>query len=214
MRSLKLTHSRDISFTSKQIQILETFLWLCTREGVGKITLQKVAKSMNISLGSVHYHFDGKKSPNLLESAIVYVAQESFKYIRYNIEETEKSNEFKGIDSYVKTLFEWAELKTHHYLYWLYFYYLSTFNETYRTVNMKYLKLMRNRIKTLLKHSIDIGLYKEFKISDERIKHLHSLIIGSLLLAGCDPSHKAFLHQQKYAIHGCQNLIQSYIRSS
>ena len=55
----------SVSFTSKQIDILEAYLELGLKQGVAGITLQKMATHLKLSLGTIHYHFGGKKNHGL-----------------------------------------------------------------------------------------------------------------------------------------------------
>ena len=47
----------NVSFSSKQIDILEAYLELGLKQGVAGITLQKMAQHLKLSLGTIHYHF-------------------------------------------------------------------------------------------------------------------------------------------------------------
>lgn len=204
------THSfpqKPSSFSSKQIKILEAYIQLCAQYGVGKVTLEKVASYLRISLGTVHYHFGGKKGPGLLPQSIKYVSQESYNYIAYYLEEKIHKDDFSGIDSYIDTLFSWAQIKITHAQFWMYYFYLSSINSEHQKTNEKYLMSMEERVRSVLLLSQRKKIYKKFAIKKSLCKKLHAQITGCIILAGCRPTQEVFETQKKIAINACRELI-------
>lgn len=199
----------SVTFTSKQIDILEAYLELGLKQGVSGITLQKMAQHLKLSLGTVHYHFGGKKNHGLLDSALIYVSQESFKYISFNIEQEEKSASFSGIDTYIAILFDWARLKQHHALFWIYYFYLCTYDERSRRFNQAYLDMVHQRLRAMVMLGQKKGFYPKFTTSVELIDQLFNQIMGSLLLASHDPTPENFARQEKVASEGCNAIIKA-----
>lgn len=199
----------NVSFTSKQIDILEAYLELGLKQGVAGITLQKMATVLKLSLGTIHYHFGGKKNHGLLDSALIYVSQESFKYISFNIEQKESTSSFDGMGTYIKTLFDWAQIKQHHSLFWIYYFYLSTYDEKSRRFNQAYLDLVHQRIRAMIMMGQKKGLYPKFTIKQSLVDQLFAQLMGSLLLASHDPTKENFVRQEKVAIEGCDKMIKA-----
>ena len=199
----------NVSFTSKQIDILEAYLELGLKQGVAGITLQKMAQHLKLSLGTIHYHFGGKKNHGLLDSALIYVSQESFKYISFNIEQQESNANFNGVSTYIHTLFDWVSIKQHHALFWIYYFYLSTYDERSRRFNQAYLDMVHQRLRAMIVMGQKKGFYPKFTIRQALIDQLFTQIMGSLLLASHDPNKENFQRQEKSAIAACDTLIKA-----
>jgi AcrR family transcriptional regulator len=199
----------NISFTSKQIDILEAYLELGLKQGVAGITLQKMAQHLKLSLGTIHYHFGGKKNHGLLDSALIYVSQESFKYVSFSIEQQEQDKNFNGVATYIRTLFEWAQLKQHHALFWIYYFYLCTYDERSRRFNQAYLDMVHQRLRSMIIHGQKKGIYPKFTVRQSLIDQLFSQIMGCLLLSTHEPSKESFARQEKVATSACDILIGS-----
>ncbi|PIP91682.1 MAG: hypothetical protein COW01_01775 [Bdellovibrionales bacterium CG12_big_fil_rev_8_21_14_0_65_38_15] len=199
----------NVSFTSKQIDILEAYLELGLKQGVAGITLQKMATILKLSLGTIHYHFGGKKNHGLLDSALIYVSQESFKYVSFSIEQKESTSSFNGMNTYINTLFDWAQIKQHHSLFWIYYFYLSTYDEKSRRFNQAYLDLVHQRIRAMIMMGQKKGLYPKFTIKQSLVDQLFAQLMGSLLLASHDPTKENFARQEKVAIEGCDKMIKA-----
>lgn len=197
----------SVSFTSKQIDILEAYLELGLKQGVAAITLQKMAQHLKLSLGTIHYHFGGKKNHGLLDSALIYVSQESFKYISFEIEQNVDSKNFKAVATYINILFSWAQLKQHHALFWIYYFYLSTYDERSRRFNQAYLDMVHQRLRAMVMLGQKKGIYPKGNIRQALIDQIFSQIMGCLLLATHNPTKENFAHQEKVAIAGCEALI-------
>lgn len=201
----------NVSFTSKQIDILEAYLELGAKQGVAGITLQKMAQHLKLSLGTIHYHFGGKKNHGILDSALIYVSQESFKFISYNIEQQESAANFNGVSTYIHTLFEWVELKQHHALFWIYYFYLSTYDERSREFNQAYLDMVHQRLRAMVLLGQKKGIYPKFPVRQALIDQLFTQIMGSLLLASHDPFKENFSRQEKSAVEACEKLIKAML---
>ncbi len=199
----------NVSFSSKQIDILEAYLELGLKQGVAGITLQKMAQHLKLSLGTIHYHFGGKKNHGLLDSALIYVSQESFKYISFNIEQQETNANFNGVSTYIHTLFDWVSIKQHHALFWIYYFYLSTYDERSRRFNQAYLDMVHQRLRAMIVMGQKKGFYPKFTIRQTLIDQLFTQIMGSLLLASHDPNKENFQRQEKSAIAACDTLIKA-----
>lgn len=199
----------SVSFSSKQIDILEAYLELGLKQGVSGITLQKMAQHLKLSLGTIHYHFGGKKNHGLLDSALIYVSQESFKYISFNIEQEEKNSNFNGVETYIQILFEWAQLKQHHALFWIYYFYLATYDTRSRNFNHAYLDMVHQRLRAMIVLGQKKGFYNKFTLRQNFIDQLFNVIMGSLLIASQEPVKDNFNKQEKVAIDACNTLIKA-----
>ncbi|MBI2521047.1 MAG: TetR family transcriptional regulator [Bdellovibrio sp.] len=204
----------QIQLSQKQIQILEAYLKLCERLGVEQITMHKVAKAAKVSLGIVHYHFNGKNGPTLLEAAIRYVDQESIRFINYELEKVSLNNNFSGIDDYIKILFQWIKTKSHHSKFYLYHYYHTAIHRSHDDLANFYIMLVIKRITSLLYVGIGCDFYPKLEQVDELAQDLHAQITGSLILAAYDPRKDALAFYRSNAIRACDRLIKSHTVSS
>lgn len=201
----------SVSFTSKQIDILEAYLELGLKQGVAGITLQKMAQHLKLSLGTVHYHFGGKKNHGLLDSAMIYVSQESFKYISFSIEQAEKDSNFNAVGTYISIFFEWIQLKQHHALFWIYYFYLCTYDERSRRFNQAYLEMVHQRLRAMVTMGQKKGFYPKFSVRQGLIDQMFNQIMGSLLLASQNPTKENFAHHEKVATEACNTMIKAMV---
>jgi AcrR family transcriptional regulator len=174
----------QITLTSKQIMIVETYLQLSNKIGVADITIQKLADEMNVSIGSIHYHFGAKGRPNLEETAVKYVSQESIKYINYYLDRALTNNEFKGVESYIQIMFDWAKNYPHQLKFWLYFLYQCTHHPMYKQMSIEYVPLMQMRIEHVILLSSGLGLYPQMNNVSELAKSIHANLLGNIFLSG------------------------------
>lgn len=206
----KRKFTEQIILSEKQIYIIKGYLKLAERVGVPNVTLQKLADELNISLGSIHYHFGNKDGPNILDCAILHVSQESIKYINFYLDRTLFQQEFKGIETYIEILYNFCRSYPHHGRLWLYFYYLSLFQSKERESNQDYIPLMRERIEQVLMLAIGKGIYKQLTDTKTLSEKLHSIIIGALIISGGDNSDPNFEMAQKNAIENANAVIKTH----
>ncbi|MDC1175454.1 TetR/AcrR family transcriptional regulator [Bacteriovoracaceae bacterium] len=206
----KRKFTEQIILSEKQIYIIEGYLKLAEKLGVPNVTFQKLADDLKISLGSIHYHFGNKDGPNILDCAILHVSQESIKYINFYLDRALFQQEFEGIDTYIKILYNFCRTYPHHGRLWLYFYYLSLFQSKERESNQNYIPLMRERIEQVLTLSIGKGLYGPLSNIQNLSEKLHSVIIGALIISGGDKSDPLFERAQKNAIENSNAIIKTH----
>ena len=60
----------------------------------------------------------------------------------------------------------------------------------------------------MLQLGIKNGIYDKFKINDELIAEIHTNIIGSLFMAGSNPTVESFEHHEKVCIDACEKLVK------
>ncbi|MBT7611397.1 MAG: TetR/AcrR family transcriptional regulator [Bacteriovoracaceae bacterium] len=174
----------QVTLTSKQIMIVETYLKLSNKIGVADMTIQKLADEMNVSIGSVHYHFGAKGRPNLEQTAVKYVSQESIKFINYYLDKKLTSNEFKGVESYIEIMFDWAKRYPHQLKFWLYFLYQSTHHSMYSKMSIEYVPLMQMRIEHVIILGAGLGIYPQVNNVSELAKNIHANLLGHIFLSG------------------------------
>lgn len=200
MSKQEILHSNlQIKLTSKQIYLLETYLQLASKIGVEKVTLKKLSTKANVALGTVHYHFSGKNL-GLVDMAMRYVDQESVRFINYHLDKKASSTNFKGIDDYIITLFDWAKQFPHHSQFYLFFYYHSSVHRQYAELNRKYIILMKKRINELLK-------LKSLKNTDNLTEEIHSQVYGTLILCSIDSLPNRIEYYQSLAIRSTNHLV-------
>ncbi|MBT6325172.1 MAG: TetR/AcrR family transcriptional regulator [Bdellovibrionales bacterium] len=196
----EILHSKlQIKLTSKQIYLLETYLQLAAKIGVEEVTLKKLAAKANVALGTVHYHFSGKNL-GLVDMAMRYVDQESVRFINYQLDKNASSSNFKGIDDYIMTLFDWAKQFPHHSQFYLFFYYHSSVHRQYAELNKKYIQLMKKRITELLQ-------VKSIKNTESLAEEIHSQVYGTLILCSIDSRPNRIEYYQSLAIRSANHLV-------
>ena len=196
----EILHSKlQIKLTSKQIYLLETYLQLAAKIGVEEVTLKKLAAKANVALGTVHYHFSGKNL-GLVDMAMRYVDQESVRFINYHLDKNASSSNFKGIDDYIMTLFDWAKQFPHHSQFYLFFYYHSSVHRQYAELNKKYIQLMKKRITELLE-------VKSIKNTESLAEEIHSQVYGTLILCSIDSRPNRIEYYQSLAIRSANHLV-------
>jgi len=200
----------QVKLSSKQIHILETYLRLAAQIGVEEVTLQKLATQAKVALGSVHYHFSAKKR-ELIDTAIRYVDQESVRFINYQLEERAASPDFKGIEEYINTLFDWIKHFPHHAQFYIFFFYHSSVNSQYIELNRTYIDLMKSRIAGLIYLSAGRGIYPAFKNVEQLAEEIHSQVYGALVLFSFDARPDRWEHYKSLAIRITEHLISSYL---
>ncbi|OFZ17200.1 MAG: hypothetical protein A2X86_01750 [Bdellovibrionales bacterium GWA2_49_15] len=200
----------QIQLNEKQGQILEAYLKLSERLGVEQITMQKVAKAAKVSLGIVHYHFNGKSGPSLMDAAIRYVDQESIRFINFELEKLNLSNKFSGVDDYIKILFLWIKSKTHHSKFYLYHYYHASVHRSHDELARFYITLMLKRLTSLLYLGIGRGFYPKLVKVEELARDLHAQITGALILTAYDPRKDSLTFYSSNTIRACHHLIKSH----
>jgi AcrR family transcriptional regulator len=174
----------QITLTSKQIMIVETYLQLSNKIGVADITIQKLADELGVSIGSIHYHFGAKGRPNLEQTAVKYVSQESIKYINYYLDRSLTNNEFQGVDTYIQIMFDWAKNYPHQLKFWLYFLYECTHQPMYKEMSIEYVPLMQMRIEHVILLGSGLGLYPQMKQVGILAKNIHANLLGHIFLSG------------------------------
>jgi AcrR family transcriptional regulator len=200
----------QISLTSKQIMIVETYLKLSNKIGVADITIQKLADELNASIGSIHYHFGAKGRPNLEETAVKYVSQESIKYINYYLDRSLTSNEFKGIETYIQVIFDWAKNYPHQLKFWLYFLYQCTHHPMYKDMSIEYVPLMQMRIEHVILLAAGLGIYPQITNVSELASNIHANVMGHIFLSGM--YNKGEVNDESgLALKSSMQLIQAHI---
>jgi AcrR family transcriptional regulator len=200
---LKTAHYRpeilqQLPLSSKRIQILEGYLSLCLEIGVSEVTMDKIARKLNLSLGSIHYHFGGKEKLGLMESSIRYVSQESIKFINFELEQRLASDNFAGMSDYIDIAFKWIKTFPHHSRFYLHFYYLGSIDSHYADYHAQYLDLMRSRLTGLLFQGVGRGVYPELTNVEGLALKIHPVIVGSVLLSLLDPVEgSSAIHHQR-----------------
>lgn len=202
--------TEQVILTEKQIYILEGYLKLAEEVGIPNITFQKIADKLDISLGSIHYHFGSKDGPGLMDCAIMHVSQESIKYINFYLDRALANGSFKGIETYITILYDFCRNYPHYGKLWLYYYYLSAFEGAQRDSNQEYMILMRNRIEQVLTLAIGKGFYEELKDIKFLSEKLHFAIIGALIIAGGDKKDSQFKNAQKCVVQSCEAIIATH----
>lgn len=202
--------TEQVILTEKQIYILEGYLKLAEVVGIPNVTFQKVADHLNISLGSIHYHFGNKDGPNLMDCAIMHVSQESIKFINFYLDRALNNGSFKGIETYINILYDFCRNYPHYGKLWLYYYYLSAFEGKQRDSNQEYMILMRNRIEQVLTLAIGKGIYTNIGDIKFLSEKLHFAIIGALIIAGGDKKDPLFENAQTCVVQSCEAIIVTH----
>lgn len=197
------------TLSSKEKDIVEAFLRLSERIGVAQVTLQKLANELNISLGSIHYYFGKKDRPGLEETAVRYVSQESIKFINFQMDRSLSLNHFKGVDTYIETLFDWGQFYPHHIKFWLYFFYLSTHDPIFKRLADNYIPLIKFRIEHVLLLGSGLGLYPQLTNLESLSEKIHASIMGHIILSGM--SNERNEEAKNRAIQSAKILIQNHI---
>jgi AcrR family transcriptional regulator len=202
--------TEQVTLTSKQIMIVETYLQLSNKIGVADITIQKLANELNVSIGSVHYHFGAKGRPGLEATAVKYVSQESIKYINYYLDKSLTSNEFKGIETYITVVFDWARSYPHQLKFWLYFLYQCTHHPMYKEMSVEYVPLMQQRIEHVILLSSGLGLYPQINNVSELANKIHANVLGHIFLSGMYNNGQV-TNDVNLALNSAKDLINAHI---
>ncbi len=202
--------TEQVILSEKQVFIVEGYLKLAEVVGVPNVTFQKLADELNISLGSIHYHFGSKDGPGLLDCAVMHVSQESIKYINFYIDRTLTDGSFRGLETYIKVLYDFCRIYPHHGRLWLYFYYLTIFETKERESNQNYIHLMRNRIEQVLTLGAGKGLYPKLRDVKELSEKIHFNLIGALVIAGGDARDPRFEKAEATVIESCMAIVRSH----
>ena len=133
----------------------------------------------------------------------------TFKYVSFSIEQKESNSSFNGVSTYINTLFDWAQIKQHHALFWIYYFYLCTYDEKSRRFNQAYLDLVHQRLRVMVVMGQKKGIYPKFTIKQTFIDQLFTQIMGALLIASHDPNKDNFSRQEKIALEACEKMIKA-----
>lgn len=199
---------KKTELSEKRQHIIESFLNLAMKIGVENITLEKIAKEAKVAFGTVRYHF----SPNqmsLTDSAVLYVVKSGQNYVNELISQERMKAEFNGVHAYIRANFDWVQKRKAHASFLLHYYYLCVTQVKVVIRNNLLLDSTRVRIRGLVHESIGSGVYSSVQHVDELVLQIHSIVMGSVIIAGTEGSEKSYQMQCEIAIDAVTRIMKS-----
>ncbi len=198
-----------------QMQLVEAYLELSFRIGIELVTLQKVADEAKVAFGSVRYHFVREGQPDLMSAATTYVVLKGYQAIETRLSADRSRKTFNPLHSYVNAMFEWTEKSRKESSYLLYFYYRCGTRNELALSNETLVDTARRRIRQLMSESVGLGLYPKLPSDlDHRIKRIHALLLGALVVAGTERRADAFGRQRDVVLKGIDEIMAKKSKSS
>lgn len=170
--------SKDLVTREK---LIEAYLALAMKEGLENVTYQKVATKAKVAFGTVRYHF-ADTDLDLLQSAVVFVAQKGQLFIERYLEKQRREVDFDPVKSYIEGTFEWIGKHRKHASFLVLFYYTATTDRKMAISNERFLSTALTRIKSLALEGAALGIYASIP-NDSQIVAIHSAIVGGCIMA-------------------------------
>lgn len=160
--------------------ILNAYLELAYKDGVSKITLQKLSSATGLSPSNVKYHIDNAPS-SLEELAKEHIRNHINLYLENEIFKDKQGSKFNPLHSYVQHMLGWAYEHKVYSSYLIYIYHLTSTDE--KNDYSKILSKALSRIETFLNEGVGMGIYPlNIKNKSEIIRSVHALILGQLVI--------------------------------
>lgn len=194
------------NFAPTEVTILEAYLRLCARRGVENVTLSELAKESAVAFGTVHYHFGGKKRDELPLCAAVHVARIAQEFTTRLIDQSSQREPYDPLGSYIRANFAWARHHETHASFWIHQHYLTSIRSKLREINGTVLSRARKRIEGILFEAAGRGKLPPLKDVEMRALQIHSLMMGSMVLAITDPTPGAIEREERAAVNGSHAL--------
>ncbi len=163
-------------------QILEAFLLVSYQIGPENITLQRLAKASQVTLGTVRYYF-ADKDQKLYEAALLHLLEKAYQAIESFINERRQHKDFNPLASYIDAMFLWIENSPVDSSFLVYFYYLCTTQVKLPIPNQALLERARTRIRGLIHEGLGQGLYVVQDPVDEIVLKIHAVVTGTCIVA-------------------------------
>lgn len=166
-------------------KIINAAFKLMASKGAAFLKLKEVAKEAKVPAPLIHYYF---KDVEDLHYEIILKTLESLK--NYSLSEIPNSKEdsIKIIKAYVRGPFLWAKKYPTYFGIWMYFYYLASYSERFKTLNSQVRMNGRERIELMIYKGIEKNQFKvsnQSKISDIALE-IQTLISGYVILSATE----------------------------
>ncbi|HLD99352.1 MAG TPA: TetR family transcriptional regulator [Bdellovibrionota bacterium] len=189
-----------VSFSHTEIQILEGYLKLCAKTGVESVTLDDIAKSVHLAFATIHYHFGGKKRQLLPLFAATHIARIAGRFTAEYLERAAREPNYVPMEAYVRATFEWVRKYKVHASFWLHHIYLASIRSKIREINSNAITAARKRLESLLFETAGRIAAPARPDTSELAAQIHSLIMGSVIIALTDPSSEAVDREEKLCL--------------
>jgi AcrR family transcriptional regulator len=186
--------------------IIESFLNQGMEKGIYKVTLQQIADRAGVAYSTAHYYLggEGKLIPTVLE----HVAQKAATYMETADQKIKSDQSIKPISCYIGANFSWAKENPSHFAFWIYFYYLTFFQEYFRSKNVEFTRRARSRIINYL--YLEYGRQQLSLPNDVEslADSIHDHVVGSLVMFGTRQIFGDEHTQEQRTIEGVRNLCR------
>ncbi len=167
-------------YSAKEGSILEAYLEVAAKEGVERVTLQKVAKAANVPYSSVHYYF-GSEDRDILHMALCYVAAASEQFMADRIHAASLNPKVNGLKAYIDAKFEWGRKFPTYASIFCYFIYQAGRDAKFRIWNTQLRHAGHAQLRSLILQEIGKGRYTATKYLDELIDSMQLMLAGGIL---------------------------------
>lgn len=178
----------------KKLEIIEAAIECLAEEGIENTTFEAIAKRIETRRAHVAYHFKDKNM--IFEAAINYIlvtyAQTLQEFVQKAEQKITKGTPQNLIEEYIKGAFYWSKKNPEHVSVFLLFYYLTTFQKSYRDLNTKIRLDGQERIHYLLNMKMELDKSKaELKEISSIIQNILSAKMVELFTTNYNSTKKA-----------------------
>jgi AcrR family transcriptional regulator len=197
-RQTKRKAGRPMEGQEKDLKnrILKSFFELAFEEGVGSVTLQKVADRSQVAFTTVRYHFN-IQGHSLSEVALNELLQHAYQFIEQGITQLRAHPDFDPVDSYIQVMFDWIEREPVFTSYLAYFYYLSTTKLELPFQNRILVETAQRRIQTLMHEGLGMGMYSYKGDTWIASQQIHSMVMGGFIIGNTSRQVEALKSQRE-----------------
>lgn len=142
---------------SKRAQIIKAALDCFIKHGVADASTSAIAKAAKVDPPLVHYHFPTRE---ILYREAFLVVLESLKEASVAPLEPARHDPVQAMSAYVRAPFDWMDRQPGYASIWLYFYYLSTYVESFRELSTQIRQVGRQRIEFLIFQGVERGVFR------------------------------------------------------
>lgn len=186
----------------KRDRIVSAALEIMSDNGAAFIKLNEVAKRAKVPPPLIHYYF---KEIEDLHHEVILKTMESLKDYSLKEMQSNSGDLVKTMRSYIRGPFLWAKQNPGYMSLWMYFYYLSSYSEKFKSLNSQIRITGRERITLMIYQGIE---KKQFKLAPNSnianiAEEIQAIITGQTILFATENAG----HKMEYFLEQCTDRV-------
>src|SRR5262245_59847542 len=140
---------------SRKEAIVKAAIECFAKNGVAQTTMSQIAEKAKVDQPLIYYHFPTSQALHVevFQFALESLKEESLKAL----ESKKQMFSLEALLRYARAPFVWAKKEPELTSIWMYFYYLASFDPTFRDMNQKIRQMGRERILVILYQGLEKG---------------------------------------------------------